>query len=151
MVIWVFGARSPLVYLTSAHGQNYSLLYHSFCGKPDICLSTRYHQNHNMVFFSENRFLCPVLCLLAPMSWLLWHIVEYFCLLVYIMIKWSNIAGGFHLLLLPEHIPWCLFMHLCHLLLKQSFMYWDVLVMCHIHQRCLHSWRHFLLHLVSRL
>lgn len=62
--------------------------------------------------------------------------VEYFYLLIYIVIKgcwWLSST-------LVIYVPWCLSMHLCHLLLKQSFMYWDVLIMYHIHLWCLHSW-----------
>lgn len=58
------------------------------------------------------------------------------------MIKWSNTTDGFHQLLLSERVPWFL---CCYLLLKQSFMYWDDLIMYHIHLWCFHSWLFFTL------
>lgn len=90
-------------------------------------------------FFSENHFVYHILHHLALVSWLLWHSTECFCLFVYLVIKWSKSTDGFYHLL-SEHVPWSLSVHLCHLLLKQSFIYWDVLIMYYTPLWCLHSW-----------
>lgn len=126
LFLWV---RSSLAYLISIYlWTKLFTLYHGLFCKAQYP-STTCHKQWTW-FLSQKTILCTITDVLVSVSWLLWYSVEYFSSFVYIMIKWSN-TTGFYQLLLPEPVPEYLSMHLCHLHLKQSFIYWDVLIMYH--------------------